>query len=238
MANAPYKHSDGSDCYTKNCSLGNVRSLEAANKAVYDEFAPKIEALHKEMEQKLQQNQEIFQVPNVSAPAPNFPATAVTPGSNVVDSADVRVQNGEVLDKVRVGDIVFTRYDGSNQAGDHDHIRIQANKPLNNVEMQRLAGLVGYNYRSTVSGESLGEPERDSPYSFVVYADSTKSARSGYNIGDAYADFHDNMADTVQKGSPVRKTNRSGPGTAGTRLINGLGDDFKVEVYYDDIINL
>lgn len=239
MANAPYKHSDGSDCYTKNCKLGNIRSLEAANKAVYDEFAPKIQALHEEMERKLQQNSQSFAVSSsVADAAPDLTpqvADAVVPQADeVVDSSDPRVQSGEVLDHVKVNDTVYHRYiPGKNFPDSPYEMRIQANRPLSADEVRQLAGVVGYNYRSTIAGESLDEPVADSPYSFVVYADTTKSSRD--DLGMAFEKFHDNMDTYVKEGSPRRKTNRSGP--IGSRLVDGLGKDVSVEIYYDDVFN-
>lgn len=242
MANAPYKHADGSDCYTKNCKLGNARSLESANKAVYEEFAPKIQALHEEMERKLQQNSQSFAV---SSPASSVSSAAdtvntvepVTMSTNgVVSSNDPRVQNGEVLDKVDVGGQVYTRYvPGKNFPDSPYSMRIQANRTLSDEDKKRLAGLIGYNYRATVAGESLGYLESDSPYSFVIDSDTTKSQRD--DLGMALEDFHNNMNEYVQQGTPLRKTNRSGPGTANTRLVSGFGKDFAVEIYYDDVFN-
>lgn len=112
-------------------------------------------------------------------------------------------------------------------------IRIQANRELSPDEVKRLAGLTGYAYRSTVAGERLGDPVQDQPNSFVVYADITKSARD--DLGLALSDFEDQLPDITREGTPVRTTDRKGPGTKGTRLVDGLGDDLDVEIYYDSV---
>lgn len=113
-------------------------------------------------------------------------------------------------------------------------MRFQANRELTEDEKQQFAGLIGYAYRSAVRGEPIGSPISDSPYSFVVSADTTKSRRD--DLGQALEEFEDLLPEIVQDGSPVRTTNRSGPGTEGTRLVEGLNDpNLKFEIYYDDI---
>lgn len=42
---APYMHSDGSDCYTRNCRLDHANSVEDQNKAIYEDFNKKMNAL-------------------------------------------------------------------------------------------------------------------------------------------------------------------------------------------------
>ena len=113
-------------------------------------------------------------------------------------------------------------------------IRLEANRPLSDSEMQRAAQLLGYNYRATVAGESLGDPHRDSDRSFIVSADTTKSRRD--DLGIALEEFEDNLATTLHEGSPVRTTDRKGPGTKGTRLVDGLHDSsLSFTAYYDDV---
>ncbi len=113
-------------------------------------------------------------------------------------------------------------------------MRFQANRPLTDDETSRFAGWVGYAYRSTVAGESSGAPDRDSPCSFVVSADTTKTRRD--DLGVALEEFEEQLPATIQDGSPVRKTDRSGPGTAGTRLVEGFDDPrLRFEIYYDDV---
>jgi hypothetical protein len=112
-------------------------------------------------------------------------------------------------------------------------IRLEANRPLSDGEMQRAAQLLGYNYRATVAGESLGDPHRDSDRSFIVSADTTKSRRD--DLGIALEEFEDNLDSTLRDGSPIRTTDRKGPGTKGTRLVDGLADpSLSFTPYYDD----
>lgn len=162
-----------------------------------------------------------------------------------IDSRTDQVQRGEIFDAVSVADeyimngqrhtsfTTFHRVRDGVFAGTPYAMRIQASRPIDDDEMLVMAGLVGYTYRSTIAGESIGRPERDSPYSFVVGADMTKSSRD--DLGQAIRDFEDTLPTMIAEGSPIRKTDRAGKGTKGTRLVNGLGEDIGFELYYDDI---
>lgn len=169
-------------------------------------------------------------------------AAAVAGGARY--SFDPFVENGGVADQVvvlnRTGDgeelygtVFHRRRDGVAPYWPYA-MRFQANRPLSPDEMRHAAGLIGYAYRANVRGESLGEPVPDTPYSFTVSADSTKTARD--DVGVAFAEFEDALPDLIASGSPVRKTDRSGPGTKGTKLIEGFDDpELRFEIFYDDV---
>lgn len=110
------------------------------------------------------------------------------------------------------------------------HIRIQTDQKLTSEEVKHLAQLMGYSYRTTIRGESLGEPEQDTPYSFVMFADTTKSRSD--DLGMALENFEENYPETVQNGSPIRTTNRAGEGTKGTRLVNPFPKNLNLHFYY------
>lgn len=114
--------------------------------------------------------------------------------------------------------------------GDTYKVRMQFDREITDEEMQRACQLLGYQYRSAVAGESLGDPIRDGANSFNVYADFTKSRRD--DLGDAYYDLENGIGTMIKEGSPIRKTDRSGPGTKGTRLVDGLGDGLNPQLYY------
>lgn len=114
-------------------------------------------------------------------------------------------------------------------------MRFQANRKLSDDDVKRMAGLVGYSYRRTVAGEPLSDPVRDSDYSFYVFADTTKTASD--DLGMALERFEGELPGMFLEGSDVRKTDRAGAGTKGTRLIDGFNDPgLKVELYYDDVV--
>jgi len=70
-----------------------------------------------------------------------------------------------------------------------------------------------------------------------VSADTTKSARD--DLGVALQAFEDMLPTMIDEGSSVRKTDRAGAGTKGTRLVEGMREpDLEFEVYYDDVLDL
>lgn len=150
-----------------------------------------------------------------------------------VPASDPRVQAGEVFDKIldENGKTFHRRRPGT-YPGTPYAMRFQANRPLTEEEQSQAASLIGYTYAATIRGEKIGYPKQDTPYSFVVSADMTKSRRD--DLGDGVAEFEDQLPYLLQGGSPVRTTNRKG--AVGSRLIEGLNDpDLKFEIYYDDV---
>ncbi len=169
-----------------------------------------------------------------AAPEPDVPDV---PDGAAVPVEHPAVQGGAVFDSVSVDDQVFHRRQDKVYPGEPYAIRLQANRPLTDDEARHVAGAMGYAYRATVAGEPLGMPERDTPYSFVVSADTTKSARD--DLGVALEAFEDMLPTMIDEGSSVRKTDRAGAGTKGTRLVEGMHEpDLAFEVYYDDVYDV
>jgi len=111
--------------------------------------------------------------------------------------------------------------------------RIEADRDLTEDEAQRLAQLFGYAY-ATTGGERVGDPtDRDTPRSLIFATDTTKGR--AYERMDRFTAMLTDP-EFVGGGSPVRKTDRAGVGTRGTRLIDGLGPNApKIAVYYDSV---
>jgi hypothetical protein len=156
-------------------------------------------------------------------------------------SKSAAAQNGEVLDMVRAIDpddpddkgILFHRRRDDVPPEYPYYIRIQANRELNDKDVEKLAGMLGYTYRSTVAGESLGWPVRDTPYSFYVHADTTKSSRD--DAGMALEELEEKYPTMLHEGTPVRKRAYNGQ-PAGTRAIDPVDDpNLKVHFYYDSV---
>lgn len=127
----------------------------------------------------------------------------------------------------------FHRSDGSTRPGEPYRMAFVADRPISDEEMARMGQLVGYVWAAKVRGEAVGDPVRVDERSFVVPADSTKSRRD--DLGQALGEFEQSLPATLREGSPVRSTNRAGAGTAGTRLVEGVGP-VSVGVYYDDAL--
>lgn len=145
------------------------------------------------------------------------------------------VQNGgvaDVVDHAKYGP--FYRQRPGIEPDFPSAMRFQSQRPISDEEMHQSASLIGYAYASQVRGEPMHEPQRDSPYSFIVVADTTHSPRR--NVTAALADFEENLPQMFRDGSPVRTSDRAGAGTKGTRLVDGFGDDApQMQVYYDSV---
>lgn len=112
-------------------------------------------------------------------------------------------------------------------------IAICADRDLSDADMKSMAQAIGYAYRAGVRGEPLGWPERLSPRAFVVPVDATKTDSD--DLGVAMERFESSVGDIVVNGSPVRKSNRYGAGTAGTRLVEPVGP-IAFALYYDSVV--
>lgn len=117
---------------------------------------------------------------------------------------------------------------------DFDTLGVWVGRALTPEEVERVSGCIGYALRSTLAGESLSEPVSVWPSNGGTYLtywfDSTKSQRDDPDLMGALR----LAGDMVQAGSPIRKTNRAGQGTAGTRLVQGIGPvDVAFEVDID-----
>jgi|SRR5579862_2350732 len=88
-------------------------------------------------------------------------------------------------------------------------------------EISRISGCLGYAL-SQLAGESLSEPTVISNNGhFVVleyFWDSTKSRRDDPDFNITFND----ALEYIELGTPFRRTNRMGPGTKGTQLVQGI----------------
>jgi hypothetical protein len=107
--------------------------------------------------------------------------------------------------------------------GDWYTIRAEFDRVLTAQEIIEASGAIGYALRIYVAGEELSLPTlevADAGKTVLVFGyDSTKTRRDDPNHEEAF----DKARDYIVEGSPVRKTDRAGRGTAGTRLVAGIG---------------
>lgn len=151
-------------------------------------------------------------------------------------STDPRVQNGEVFDSIRVVDTSYSDNDGgtfyrstdNNIPNEPYQIRIQLNKKLTSEDIEKFASALGYAYRVHIRGESLGWPKQDTPYSFIVSADTTKSSRS--DLVTSLKELEKGYSNIITTGSPDVT-----PG--GKQRITPVDPDNKVKInfYYDSV---
>jgi hypothetical protein len=101
-------------------------------------------------------------------------------------------------------------------ATDHDELAVYTVRPC---DPAHLDALLGYIWRGPMSGEfDNGYWHEVIPgHLYVFELDTTKSQR------DDVIDVWDSVKGLLVEGTPVRKTDRSGPGTKGTRAHEGLG---------------
>lgn len=119
----------------------------------------------------------------------------------------VRVPNWGTFRRVKPDDAITREFSA---------LRVQVDRELDADEARHVAGLIGYAW-AVAGGESLPEPEQDRPNSIVLPADAAQVvSRSRMDA------FVHSLPRTILEGSPVRKTDRAGAGTAGTRLVEPL----------------
>ncbi|WP_034419464.1 hypothetical protein, partial [Deinococcus frigens] len=108
-------------------------------------------------------------------------------------------------------------------AEDFGTITLRVGRILTETEVAQVGGCLGYALRVYVAGEDLGEPEgvayRDGQTVIRYWYDSTKAQRSDPDPQHAFQV----AATFIFEGTPVRRSNKAGPLTAGTRLIDGIG---------------
>lgn len=102
-------------------------------------------------------------------------------------------------------------------------LRVEGDNP-------RMADFAAYTLRA--SGVHVGGVRRegDGLYTFDV------DVNGGAN--DRLFDFEDRLAGMASEGTPVRKTDRQGPGTRGTRAIDGLGRVPTFAIYCDQVLDV
>lgn len=135
-----------------------------------------------------------------------------------------------IRDKITYDGQNFTRLDPAKGIySDYPYaVRIQVGKELSEEEFDKMADLINYQYSKT-GGERDNGFSKDSPNSLVYYSDTTKN-----KAGRRMDEFFEALPETIKNGSDLRKTDRSGPGTKGTRRYEGIGDTGYMEFYADN----
>lgn len=122
-------------------------------------------------------------------------------------------------------------------ACDFSAIRVVCDRRLDLPDIERLTGCLAYALKATLAGEELGEPSVEfacSPggsVAFTVVEFAYDAARSIRTEPDPIEAFRIAREYLQSGGTPVRTTNREGPGTQGTRLVEGLSVPCTVTFY-------
>ncbi len=111
---------------------------------------------------------------------------------------------------------------------DFTAIRVVVDKRLVDDDIQRLARCLGYGLKATLVGDELGEPsasytasEEDDAAVFTLVEFAYDAARSTRTRPDVKRAF-EVAREYIKNGSPLRTTDREGPGTMNTRLAEGI----------------
>jgi hypothetical protein len=164
-----------------------------------------------------------------SKPAPEQEHPLGSPDNPISATSDA-VQAGEVFDTVVSKGRTYHRSRENMSPIEPQAIRLQADRELTDDEVMKVAQITGYSLRSVGHGEGASDPVRDSPHSFILYNDTTKGGQ--YKRLDRFQSL---LHTYVHQGTPIRSSNKKGPGTEGTRKIEGFGRQApKLEIYYDD----
>lgn len=109
------------------------------------------------------------------------------------------------------------------------------NRILNEKERLFVEQIIGYLSRQAMKMPSGEVPEFDwlwSGQGLVVDMDTTKTYSD--DISDGFDVFWEKLPVMLAEGSPIRVTNRAGPGTKGTRLIEPIGLDAEITNIFSD----
>lgn len=111
-------------------------------------------------------------------------------------------------------------------------IELRVDRLLSAVEIERTTGCLAYALTETLCGEELGAPEVTFPQetrgTTLVYRYNSRSSRRTepiFTIAFQKASYY------IVFGTPLRKTDRQGPGTKGTPLFQGIGQCSEVGFY-------
>jgi len=130
-----------------------------------------------------------------------------------------------------------TATEGTTLPCDFAAIRVVCDRRLEWPDIGRLTGCVAYALKATLAGEELGEPSVEfacSPggnVAFTVVEFAYDASRSIRTEPDPIEAFRIAREYLLNGGTPVRTTNREGPGTQGTRLVEGLSAPCAVTFY-------
>lgn len=113
------------------------------------------------------------------------------------------------------------------EAGDVYNVAVYTSTPQ---DVAQVNGLVGYHFRGRMGmggefyPEQEAEPSERQQQVFTYFADCTKSPSDDYmaHLTDG------TLEDYMENGTPVRKTDKAGAGTAGTRRYAGVGSGYYI----------
>lgn len=156
--------------------------------------------------------------------------------STTYDVSHEIVRQGHVVDVLRSDGTLFFRSTENVEPRRPTRIRLQANRVLTENDVKLLTSLVGYASSANTGKKVILTAKPDTNYSFVLDFDIWKNMKAKRDISEHIESFENDLKKFAAEGTPVRKTNRSGPNTQNTRLIDGFNEpEMLLEIYYDDV---
>lgn len=106
------------------------------------------------------------------------------------------------------------------------HIRALCDRALDEAEVRRFTGCLGYAFKSTLAGKELDEPSVCYPVAGGTIAFTVMEfrwdSRSTTRTQPDYSQAFSVAREYIFEGTPLRTTEREGKGTKDTRLIEGI----------------
>lgn len=109
------------------------------------------------------------------------------------------------------------------------YMHLTTTRELDLDDLLNVSGCLGYALREHLRGEDLGDPVIVQSYSsplhheVVVRYDYNSSTSERTDPASHIVDAFETAKRYIFEGTPVRKTDKAGYGTRGTRLVEGLG---------------
>lgn len=152
------------------------------------------------------------------------------------DISDEIVQSGNVVDVLKVDKTLFFRRTENVEPRFPTKIRVQFNRKITEKDVEKLTRIIGYASNVHTGKKNVFSPVRDSEFSFVLDFDIWKNTKMKRSSIEHIEGFEEDFKKFVTEGTPVRKTNRSGPATKNTRLIEGFQEPkLALEIFYDGV---
>ncbi|MGY6496628.1 MAG: hypothetical protein ACXIUP_00200 [Microcella sp.] len=142
----------------------------------------------------------------------------------------------QVLSANRAGDgtILFTRPGDGEVPDEPTALRVQVDRSLSDDERAALNDAVRYALNAAHRGAAGEDPWSDTSASTVVEVNLAEN-RTRSKDSERFALFERRVRHLLEHGSEVRTTDRSGPGTRGTRAIEPWAKPPRFVVFYDRV---
>lgn len=117
-------------------------------------------------------------------------------------------------------------------------IRVVVGKQLSQEQARSVGAGIGYSFARSVRGESrISEPSiiaLDANSTTIEFTTDTRLHGRSSDASLDYDDTFETALEYIRHGSPIRKTDREGQNTKGTRLVTGIGN-VDITFYVADI---